>query len=211
MNLLVRDRRTRSATPRPSFSGHCRPRSTFYPDTDGALPWSKCAIRYVSLRNAHAKALFPLRGGQRIMVACGCSRLRGDLRRRRPGGHAASARARAGVVRTGCGSGPLPTAGKADRPLEPLEPRSDALRPVRRRKLEEGQGGADAGRACCPVHPAPGALDRRVRPHSRRTENRASRVATCFGQFGRASGGRNLRGHYGRRCGACRLGVRQCP
>src|ERR671912_2373840 len=87
---------------------------------------------------------FPLRGGQRIMVACGCSRLRGDLRRRRPGGHAASARARAGVVRTGCGSGPLPAAGKADRPLELLEPSSDALRPLRRRKLAEGQGGTDA-------------------------------------------------------------------
>src|SRR5829696_3724146 len=113
---------------------------------------------------------YPLRGGQRIMVACGCSRLRGDLRRRRPGGHAASARAWIGIVRTGRRTRPVPAAGEADGPLELLEPRSDPLRPVRRWKLAEGKGSRDAGRVCCLLHPASGALDRRIRPYSRGVE-----------------------------------------
>src|SRR5215208_499023 len=60
---------------------------------------------------------FPLRGAQRIIVACDCSRLRGGLRRRRPCGHAAPARAWIGTVRTGRGSRSLPAIGTADRPV----------------------------------------------------------------------------------------------
>ena len=154
---------------------------------------------------------FPLRGGQRIIVACGCSRLRGDLRRRRPGGHAASARTWIGIVRKGRRSRPVPAAGKADGPLELLDPRCDPLRPVRRRKLANSQGSGDAGRVYCPLHSTSGALDRRVRPYSRGVENRAHRVAAYLGPFDPSAGGRNVRGHHGRRCCACRLRVRQRP
>src|SRR5215207_5181496 len=151
---------------------------------------------------------FSLRGAHRIIVAYGCSRLRSDLRWRRPCGHAAPARARGGSVRTGRGRRPVPAARTADRTLELLEPCSDPLRPVRRRKLAESQGGTDAGRARSTIHPAPSALYRRVRPHSRRTENHVHRVAPCLGPLSRAPGQWNVRGHHGRRRGACRLGVR---
>src|SRR5215203_3059130 len=139
---------------------------------------------------------FPLRGAQRIIVAYGCSRLRGGLRGRRPCGHAASARARGGSVRTGRGRRPERAAGTADRPLELLEPGSDPLRPVLRRKLEESQGCTDARRAHRTVHPAPVALDRRVRLHIRGVEHRIRRLAAGLGPFGRASGERNVRGRH---------------